>query len=182
MASRPQTMLIVLSCIVTGIIVFAIFTYYSIYSKNVRNLNAYGASKIVKPNKMRFILAWFGYNFIPYVLAFLFIWLVEKEFPSHFAWILPLMMLSIAPLAYPYYALALYDGKINGATQWGWLWKRVEIRFNEIDKDKVVGQSFGRLLGITLIYSTSGVKLLTLGLSHKQLSEILESAKSANNE
>ncbi len=89
------------------------------------------------------------------------------------------MFLCVAPSAYPYYTLALYKSKLNGATQWSWRWRRIEIPFDQIDKDRTLRQPLGKLLGIIIIYSISGEKILTLGLNAQEITEIMNSANEA---
>ena len=172
MDSMLRTMTIVLSCMVLGLIVFFVIVNYFVYRRNVKRLNASIDSKLVKPNKGRFVFSWFIYSLIGYIPAVLFVWLIEQEFPLTFAWLMPVLLLSFTLSAYPYYIVAVSSAKINGATRWGWLWKRTEIRFDEIDKEKFSRQHLGKKLGITVIHSINGIKILTLGLSDQQLSEI----------
>jgi hypothetical protein len=169
-------MIIFLACFVIVLITFWIIINYFIYRRNVKRLDALMASQVVKPGKARFAFSWFVFTLVAYIPAVLMLWVIEIEFPYIFAWIMPLMLLSLAPPAYPYYNLAIFPNKINGATQWGWLWNRTEINFHEIDTAKTLRQHLGRTLGITVIHSTNGVKILTLGLDDNQLSGILDLA------
>ena len=176
MDSMLQTMIIFLSCFVIGLIAVWIIVNYFIYRRNVKRLDALMASQVIKPDKARFAFSWFILTLAAYIPAILVLWVIEKEFPYIFAWLMPPMLLSLAPPAYPYYNIAILHNKINGATQWGWLWKRTEINFHEIDKAKILHQRLGKKVGITVIHSTNGVKILTLGLDDKQLSGILDLA------
>ena len=165
-------MMIVTSCSVIGAFVFLIVVNYFIYRRNVKRLNASIDSQMVKPNKARFAFSWFVISLIGYIPAVLMLWLIEQRVPFIFAWLMPLLLLSFAPTAFPYYIVAVSSDKINGATKWGWLWKRTEIRLDEIDQKKLLHQKLGKQLGITVIHSTHGTKILTLGLNDQQLSEI----------
>jgi hypothetical protein len=167
-----RTMTIILFCFYAGLIAFWAIVNYFIYRRNVKRLHASIDSQLVKPEKVRFVFSWLIFSLIAYIPAVLILWLIEKEFPFIFAWLMPLLLLSIAPAAYPYYIVAVSNDKINGATRWGWLWKRNEIRLDEIDEEKLSHQHLGKKLGITVIHSTGGIKILTLGLSGQQLSEI----------
>lgn len=180
MESMLRTMTIFLSCMVLGSIIFFVAVNYYIYRRNIKRLNAAKDSQMIRPSKFRFVLSWFAYGFIFYILAVLFLWLYEKELSYIYMWLMPLMFLITAPAAYPYYIVAASSDKVNGATRWGWLWKRTEIRLDEIDKEKLSRQRFGKKLGVTVIYSTNGTKILTLGLSEQQLSEIVMLAKKAS--
>lgn len=180
MTSTLQTAINFLSCIAIGLLVFSVYVYYSVYRKNVNKLNALKDSKLIKPDKIRFILAWIAYSFIPSLFGVSCIWLYEREFPSPLAWLVPLILFSQALPAYPYYTIAINHDRINGPTQWGWLWKRVEISMDEIDRDKSLRQPVRRALGTTIIYSTNEVKIRTLGLNDQQLSEIMRSGKSSS--
>ena len=172
MDSILRTMTVILSCTVLGSIIFYVAVMYFIYQRNVKRLNTVVDSQMIKPGKARFVLSSLAYAFIFYILAVLFLWFYEKEFPYVYAWLMPILILLMTPAAYPYYILAVSSDKVNGATRWGWLWKRTEIRLDEIDKDKLFQQHLGRKLGVVVIHSTKGTKILTLGLSEKQLSEI----------
>jgi len=172
MDSILRTMTIFLSCLVIGLIAFLIIVNYFVYRRNIKRLHVSFDSQMVKPSKVRFAFSWFVFSLIGYIPAVLILWLIEQKFPFVFVWIMPLLLLSFAPAAYPYYIVVVSSDKINGATRWGWLWKRTEIRLNEIDKEKLLQQQLGKKLGITVIHSTSGIKILTLGLSDQQLSEI----------
>ena len=88
------------------------------------------------------------------------------------------MFLSIyiifSPSSYPYYTLIIGNQKIIGATLSGWGWRRNEISFNEIDKEKVLKQKIGKSLGLVTLYSTKGAKIKIIGLDNKEISEILK--------
>ncbi len=174
MDSILRTMTIFLSCFAIGVVILWIITFYFIYRRNQKRLNDITTSQVVKPGKGRFAFSWFVYTLAGYIPAVLIIWLVEKEFPYVFACLMPPLLLSFAFPVYPYYNIAILSNKINGATQWGWLWKRAEIIFHEMDKEKTLRQNLGKTLGITVIHSISGVKILTLGLDNKQLLGILD--------
>jgi hypothetical protein len=156
-----------------------LFAVYIIYQRNLRNLKSCKNSRKVTPNKVRFILSWFVYTLMFYLPWILIVWFLGKEFPGIIALGMLIMNLSMALSAYPYYTIAVYKSKINGATRWGWRWKRVEIMFNEINVSKTLRQP-GNAFGITTLYSTSGVRILTLGLTDQQISNILKSANGYN--
>jgi hypothetical protein len=158
-----------LACLGIGVIVVCVITSYGIYRRNVERLKACADSKIVRPGKVRYVLAFFVYTLISYIPAVLLIWLIEKESSLVFALITLVFLLSFSPASYPYYTLSVSSEKVNGATMWGWLWKRTEIRLDEIDKEKLSSQWLGKKLGIMVIHSTSGTKILTLGLNDGQL-------------
>ena len=180
MDSMLQTMTIFLSCMVLGLIIFFVAVNYFIYQRNVKRLNTAVDSQRIKPGKVRFFFSWFMYSLIGYIPAMLILWIIEKEFPLIFIWLMPILLLSFAPAAYPYYVVAVSNDRVNGATRWGWLWKRTEIRFDEIDKEKLSKQRLGKKLGVTVIHSTNGIKILTLGLSDQQLSQITTPANKAS--
>ncbi len=175
-----RTMTIFLSCMVLGSIIFFVALNYFIYQRNVKRLNTATDSQMIKPGKVRFVLSSLAYALIFYILAVLFLWLYEKEFPYAYAWLMPLLLLFLVPATYPYYVVAVSSDKINGATRWGWLWKRTEIRLDEIDKEKLFQQRLGKKLGVVVIHSTNGAKILTLGLSEQQLMEIIMLANKAS--
>jgi hypothetical protein len=105
-------------------------------------------------------------------------WLMTRQAPDEFTfWSLPVLTLFLCLITYPYYTLSTDGIIISGATRWGWFWRREEIRLTDIDAEKVMEQTLGRSLGIVIIYSTQGKKILTLGLSDSQISGILESAR-----
>ena len=159
---------------ITGVIAFGIFVNYSIYRRNEKKLNSYANSQMVKPSKVRFALAWFLYCLTTYIPAVLVMWLYEKEFPQAFAGVMLLMLLFLAPSAYPYYIIAVSDNKINGATRWGWLWERTEILVDDVDKNRITRQRLGKKLGVTVIHAKNGTKIQTLGLDEKQLAGVLD--------
>jgi hypothetical protein len=102
------------------------------------------------------------------------LWFVGKEFPASFLWLCFFSFLFVAPAFYPYYTLARFESKINGATRWGWFGRRTEIAFKDIDVRKTSRQRLGILVGIFVFHSTSGAKILTLGLDELQIADILK--------
>lgn len=166
-------MTIFVSCLIAGLMAFWVIANYFIYRRNVKRLNASINSKMVKPGKVRFVFSWFIFGLLGYIPGVLLVWFIEKGFPFTFAGLMFVMLWSFAPAAYPYYTVAITSDKINGATKWGWFWKRTEIRLDEIDKEKLSRQPLGKKLGVVVIHSTKGTKILTLGLSEQQLAEII---------
>ena len=181
MSSGLQTLNVFLSFVLAGVIAVGLFVIYGVYKENVKRLNACTDSQMVKPHKVRFVFSWLIYGLTSLVPAVLLLWLFQKEFPYIFTWLMPLLFLSLAPSAYPYYIVAVHNDRINGATRWGWLWKRTEIRLDDIDIDRIARQSIGIKLGVTVIHSKSGTKILTLGLDEKQLDGILDSVNKGEN-
>ena len=153
---------------------FLLFTIYIAYRINLRNLNARKSPQKVKPNKLRFLVGWSVYGFFLYAPLIIMLWFVGKEFPASFLWIIFLAFLFVAPSSYPYYTLARYESKINGATLWGWFGRRTEIAFKDIDISKTSRQRLGILVGVFIFHSTSGVKILALGLDELQIADILK--------
>ncbi|MBL8050800.1 MAG: hypothetical protein JNM46_06220 [Anaerolineales bacterium] len=158
--------------IVAGIIGIFVSGIYSIYQRNLKKLNTSIESQIVKPSKIRFVLSWIVFSLILLSPGILTIWLIGKEFPFNFTWILLLISLSLAPAAYPYYNIVVSNNRINGATKWGLAWERVEIKFEDIDIARLSRPQLGKIFGITVIHS-KGSEILTLGLSNQQLAEIV---------
>lgn len=167
-----QTTTMITFCLTTGLIVFLIVVNYFSYKQNANRLNAFVGARMVKPDKARFALAWFIYFLAFYIPTMLIVWIYKKENVYFYAEIILLICVFQAPAIYPYYIVAVFNDKINGATQWGWIGNRAEIRLDEIDKENLARQRLGKKLGITVIHSTGGIKILTLGLSEKQLSAI----------
>ena len=129
----------------------------------------------MKPAKSRFVLAWFVYKLKFLIPPILILWLFTRDEEFAIAWliILPILLLSLGIVgvaAYPYYTITVLDDRINGPTRWGTFWMRIDMRFDEIDREKTLRQQFGRKLGMTVIHSRSGEKILTLGLDDEQLS------------
>ena len=153
---------------------FLIFMIYIAYRINLRNLDACKSPHKVKPNKLRFIVGWSVYGFFFYAPLIVILWFVGKEFPASFLWIAFFGFLFVAPSSYPYYTLARFESKINGATLWGSFGRRTEIAFKDIDVSKTSRQRLGILVGIFVFHSTSGVKILTLGLDELQIADILK--------
>lgn len=175
-------------CLILGFLLFYAVMFYFIYRKNKISLEIYKDSVKIRPSSLNFTFSWFAYSmyyFVPSIpILCLILWFINKQSVEEmiktvglFALFMPIYLLSLSVPAYPYYVLAIYDEKINGATLLGWRWRRTEINFTDIDKDKILHQSFGRKIGVTVIHSKSEVKILTLGLSDVQLSEILVLAK-----
>lgn len=157
-----------------------LFIYYSLYRRNVARLNAYEPSIVLKPRKARFMLSWSVVYLSIALLCVLVLWLIERNLTRYYFLPVLLLQLVLAPVAYPYYTIGISNGKLNGAALWGWLWLRVEIGLDEIDLDKVLRQKFGRKLGVTVIHSTTGAKILALGLDGTQVAKILEFSSKYN--
>ena len=153
---------------------------YVIYQRNKLNLNIYKGSRQIRPNKTRYIFSWFIYSLFACLTAIaLYVplaWLIYKRISIELMWMAPsvwlAMLLFLTPSMYPYFTIAIFNNVISGATLWGG--KRTEINLAEIDKNKILRQKIGRIFGVTVIYSTGKVKILSLGLDDIQLSEILE--------
>ncbi len=157
----------------------SLFLVYYAQKKSNSALAPYYKMKQVKPSKVKYGIASFVYA-VPYsILSIVLALLLTKEIVFAFAsaLITPLYLLTLALATYPYYIVAIYNGKVNGATLSGWKWRRAEININEIDKSKILQPGFGKLFGITVIHSISGAKILTVGLDNMQLAEILEFGK-----
>ena len=166
-----------LSFFVIGLIIaFLLSISFSLYQKNKANLTVYKSSKNLQPLKVRFAFAWLIYCMSFVIIFTPIFWLMNKESLNVIIWTLIFILLFLAPSAYPYYTIAIFDNKVNGPSISSWQWQRTEINLAEIDKDKILKQKLGRKLGITIIHSTNRAKILTLGLDSRQLSEILEFA------
>jgi hypothetical protein len=168
-----NVMIFPLICILLGSVALWLFVNYFIYRRNVDRLNVYKTPITFRPRKVNFAFSWFIYCLIVSIPFVLILWLIERKFPITYIWVMPILMAFLAPAAYPYYTIGISSGKLNGATQWGWMWRRTEINLNEIDKDKVLRQKLGRRFGVTVIHSTAGIKILTIGLDDTQISRIL---------
>ena len=153
---------------------FLLFVLYIAYRLTLRNLNACKSPQKVKPNKVRFVVAWSVYGFFFYAPLIVILWFVGKEFPASFLWTMFFSFLLVAPSLYPYYTLARFESKINGATLWGGFGRRTEIAFKDIDISKTSRQRLGILVGVFVFHSTRGVKILTLGLDELQIADILK--------
>lgn len=159
-----------------GIIAACIAYDYHLYRTHKAQLDDYENSRRFPPNRSRYLFAWSLWILcfcIPIILLF---WFIRKDFP-HNLWIVPLILLPIAFPEYPFYTIVTWNGKINGPGVWnswaGGKRRRVEINLKDIDKEKVLRRNPGAFLGITILYSKSGAKILTLGLDKWQLEEIL---------
>jgi len=173
-----DTILFYFLCIVLFGIGFNIIVVYIVYRRNVDRLNASMASRTVKPAKSRFVLAWFVFELELIIPATLILWFFTRDEVYTIAWsiIIPVLLFLLgimSVVAYPYYTIAVLDDRINGPTRWGWLWKRIDIRFDEIDRERTLGQRLGRKLGMTVIHSRYREKILTLGLDEEQLAELV---------
>ncbi len=168
------------------IIVFIIFSFMALcliaiygslakyfYEKNNVVLESFKDSRKIKPSKFRFVFSWLIYSLYFLIPAILIVWFLKIGSILVFTLLCLLNILMFAPGYYPYYSLAIYNGKVNGAALWGWKWKRVEIDLKEIDKEKVLRQYLGRMLGVIILYSTGKGKILTFGLDNAQLLEVL---------
>jgi hypothetical protein len=173
MNSTPQTTSILASAIAFA---FLLLIIYFAYRLNLHNLNACKSPQEFKPNKLRFVVAWSVYSFCLSAPLIVILWFVGKEFPAAFVLTLFLVFLLIAPSAYPYYTLARFETRINGATLWGWYGRRTEIDFKDIDVSKASRQRLGIVVGVFVFHSTRGIKILTLGLDERQIADILKSS------
>jgi hypothetical protein len=56
-------------------------------------------------------------------------------------------------------------------------WKRTEMNINDLDADSILRQNLGRKFGIIVFRSTSGKKILSLGLADEQIINLIEMSK-----
>jgi hypothetical protein len=144
-------------------------------------MNSPQAIEKIYPSKIRFFFAYFIWLcsiLLPFILV---LSLISQKRPDYSGlwYVLPIFL--IGPIiSYPYYTLSIDHEKISGGTLWGWLWRIEEIKLSEISREKTASQTLGKLIGITVIYSMQGKKILTLGLNDSQISKILESSKDDN--
>ena len=162
--------------------VLAWLTYLN-YKKAKKNLDNYTSANKIYPNKFRFAVALLLYVLFLFTLYSPIFWLMETKLMKHekplvFLLAIPAFyLLEIIP-SYPYYAVSVDNKKISGAPLWGrWERRREEIELSEINQDKIVQNNFWKFLGITILYSKQGKKILTLGLNDIQLLNILESVR-----
>ncbi len=163
--------------VIVACILFSFWMGMRLYKKNRSNLDAHINARKVYPQKIRFAFAWIIYsllNCLPFIPIF---WLLERNHPAYPLVGLLLVYVSMTFSVYPYYTLSRDDEKITGATLWSLMWRREEIKLSEIDQEGIWRRNFGNLLGITILFSTQGKKILTLGLSRLQILEVLESEK-----
>lgn len=169
--------------IIVGLIIVAgiaidVFIFYRTYKKIVNALNVDEGALKIQPRKSRFIISWFVFYTATAIPAYLVVWFLplDKELFYILLALFPILLVSLFFLAYPYYTVIILNSTINGATLWGWMWKRTEISINDVDKEKVLQRNLWRNLGITVIKSTNGTKILTLGLDDSQTKHIFEYA------
>lgn len=166
-----------IALIIAGCIVFSFWADMRLYKKNKSKVDAHVNAQKIYPQKTRFVFAWIIYSLLFCLPVIPIFWLLEHDNPVLPAIGLYLVFLFSLFSVYPYYTLTKDEEKITGATLWSWMWRREEIKFSEIDSDKIQHRNFGRLLSITVLFSKQGKKILTLGLSRSQISEILKSAQ-----
>ncbi len=148
------------------------------YKKIVSALVVDEKAMKIHPKRIRFIVSYFIFSATTAIPVYLVAWFLpfDKEFFYSMLFLFPILFIFLFFLAYPYYTVIILDSKINGATLWGWMWKRTEISVNEIDREKVLQRNFLRSLGITMFKSADGTKILTLGLDDSQIKQIVEYA------
>lgn len=161
-------------------IAFAVFLLlgYGLYRNSVKKLNALTDARWIKPGKARFIFTWCIEYLLGIIAGCSFLWLVdEKEIPYILLFIMFFSMVTSIPAAYAYYTLAIHHGRLNGPSQWGWRWQRIEIQLDKIDRARTLRPTLGRKLGFTTIFSTSGEKIMAQGLDDQQLAAIMQAAE-----
>jgi hypothetical protein len=144
-------------------------------------MNSLQAAEKIRPSIIRYLFAFFAWCCLilaPFILVILLIPNKRTDFSGF--WFFLAFFLFEAVVLYPYHTLSIDGEKISGATLWGWLWRREEIRLSEISRERIMKQNLGRLAGITILYSKQGEKILTLGLSDSQISRIMELSKDKN--
>jgi hypothetical protein len=168
-------LIIIIIILVVGVVVDT-YIIYRVYKKNTTALEMYKGAKQIRPQKSSFIISWFLFFMAVSIPQVIIIWFlpIDRDFFNFIWFFLPVMALLMYFLAYPYYTVILHEGKIIGATLWGWMWKRTEIDVNELVSDNVLKPSLGRSLKITIFKSASGKKILTLGLNNLQIKQILD--------
>ena len=169
---------VILGLIIVVGVAINVFIFHRIHVKNTTALDIYSNALKIQPNKGRFFVSWLIFYTATSIPPYLVLWLLseDKVLVYVLLGIFPIMLASIFYLEYPYYTVLLIDSKMNGASLWGWMWRRSEISLNEIDKEKVLQQNLFRILGITMFKSASGEKILTLGLDDLQIKQIIEHA------
>jgi hypothetical protein len=159
------------------IIVLYIVVTVFLYKRNKSNLKVHANAIKIQPAKMRFVFSWVTYLICLVAPILLVLWIFPfsqaRRMDLQSLVLLPLLMLLFVVAAYPYYTIITYEGKLNGPTLWGWLWRREEIAISEIDKERTLHRNIGRKLGILIFYSLDGKKILSLGLDDSQVDQIL---------
>ena len=178
---------LIMLTIYLGALVFGTIMTYRRYREYKANLMVHQNAVIVSPSMFKFLLYGFAYELILSFPALLFFWVIEPDHEIFWGILLniPAVWLWSTIPAHPYYALSVYEGKIEGARVWGPLWgslwgwggsvpRRIKIDSREIDKEKTLRQHLLHLLGIVIFHSVSGRKILTIGLKDSQISQVLE--------
>jgi hypothetical protein len=141
------------------------------------SMNSYERPETIFPNRIRFTFSFFIYFLLALIPALSAVWFIRGEPPDNtIFWGIAIGILVASLILYPYYAVSKDGENIRGATLWGWLWRREQIRLRDVYLPKIWRQALGKLFGIVIIHSIQGKKILTLGLSETQLAHILESA------
>lgn len=169
---------VILGFVIVAGIALDVFVFCRTYRKNVNVLNVDEGALKIQPQKSRFIISWLVFYTATAIPVFWVVWFLpfDNEFFYSLLFLFPILLVFNFFLAYPYYTVIILDSKINGATLWGWMWKRTEISINDVDKEKVLQRNLWRSLGITVMKSASGTKILTLGLDDSQIKQIFEYA------
>lgn len=173
---------VILGFIIVAGIAIDVFIFYRTYKKIVNALDIDKNAVKIQPKRSRFMVSWFIFYTATAIPVYLVVWFLplDKEFFYIMLFLFPILLVLVFFLAYPYYTVIILDSRINGATLWGWMWKRTEIGVGEIDREKVLQHNFWRSLGITMFKSVGGTKILTLGLADEQIKQIFEYADKGN--
>ena len=159
-----------------GFIVLIVVGNVYFFRKNKSKLTHLKRTIKVRPSKLRFVFTWFVLQICILIPLLIFIWIYpfDQEVKFGFLFLFIILILAVAIPAYSYYTILIFKGKLSGATLWGWKWGREEMAMSEIDKEKTSHRNIGRKLGFLIFYSTSGKKILSLGLDNSQVNQILE--------
>lgn len=163
-------------------LVWIIVVEIRIYRKIKAEVDGYANAIKFQPSKLRFAFSMFSYGIISSIpLLFLF-WgyLAVQDLWIGLLGVPLLLLISGVPLAYPYYTILIHEGKINGPTLWGWKWRRLELNLEWLDREKILKRNPGRKLGITIFFTPSGDRILSLGLDDSQVNQILALASDAS--
>ncbi|MFT3894143.1 MAG: hypothetical protein QM730_21130 [Anaerolineales bacterium] len=141
-------------------------------------MNSSEEDEMIYPNKIRFMFSFFMYCLlflIPMAAVLSFFTGKALDLGSY----IPVFLIYLfsSYVSYPFYSLTKDQEIISGATVWGNRNHREQIKLSDIDYEKTFRQKLGKILGIYVIYSKQGKKILTLGLNDLQISIILEFAK-----
>lgn len=145
------------------------------YRKRKAEVDGYINAINIQPTKLRFAFSSFSWGMIisiPWLLMF-WIYLNVNDLWIGLLGLMPLLLISSMPSAYPYYTILIYENKLNGPTLWGWMWKRLDLDLVWLDKEKTLKRNPGWRLGIVIFYTRGGEKMLTLGLDDAQINQIL---------